>query len=47
MDKPLNTTLIYSAPTLRFYGELAELTAGGSGAITEAAAGNKSSNNRA
>lgn len=38
-------TFIYNAPNLRFYGKLAELTAGGSGLVTEAAAGNMSVNN--
>jgi hypothetical protein len=36
----------YTTPTLAVYGKLTELTAGGSGPITEVAAMNQSKNNR-
>jgi hypothetical protein len=37
----------YTPPSLTVYGKLTEITAGGSGEVTEADAGNNSKNNRA
>ena len=37
----------YSAPKLTRYGDMAKLTAGGTGSVTEAASGNMSANFKA
>lgn len=44
LDEPI--TRPYTSPRLLSYGRVRELTAGGSGSVTEAAAMNKSKNNR-